>query len=269
MKIDVTIATKNNEEIIGRCIENIKKYIPYNRIILVDDSEDSTPEIAERIGAEVIHFSAKLGLKRVKQAEVSNTEWIASIDSDVFVRPNWWKTMSRYIADDIGIIGSCLEGSIKEVIPSYDAFTKWNSIEKFRKSKITSTMGNNLIRRNLLLSCKEKLVNVHGGEDAIIGRHIVDNGYKCAANMEINGFHHHSDPIAHCKMAYFRGGQSIVFRAGKLIGLRSVFTTFFDQLISWIRYSLHSKKFDFRLYGFLLSLYFEMIRGVADKIKRT
>jgi len=60
MKIDVTIATKNSEETIEQCIRNIRKYIPYSRIILIDDSENATAKIAKRFGAEVVHFPAKL-----------------------------------------------------------------------------------------------------------------------------------------------------------------------------------------------------------------
>ena len=55
MKIDVTIATKNNEDTIKKCIESIKKNIPYNNIILIDDSDDRTPEIAISLGAKVCY----------------------------------------------------------------------------------------------------------------------------------------------------------------------------------------------------------------------
>jgi len=267
MRIDVTIATKNNEETIEQCVRNIKKYIPYNRIILIDDSTDDTAKIAKRLGAEVIHFSAKLGPTRVKQAEVSDTEWIASIDSDVFVYPNWWKVMSGYIADDVGIIRSFMEGSIKKVIPSYDAFMKWWTEKTFLRGKITTTMGNNLVRRNILLDCGTKLANIHAGEDTIIGKHVIDMGYKCAVSKVITALHYHKDPISHTKMAFYRGGESYVISKGKLAGLINIFVSLIGISKNWIEYSFYSKTVDLELCRFLLSLFIEMIKGGISKIK--
>lgn len=266
-KIDVTIATKNNEDTIGKCIQCIKKYIPYNRIILIDDSDDSTPEIARALGAEVVHFSARLGPTRIKQAEVSTTEWIASIDSDIFVYPNWWETMSRYIANDVGIVGSFVEGSIKEMLPSYDVFTKWTAAKRFRRTKRTSAMGSNLIRKEILLSCKKKLLNIHAGEDKIIGQHILETGYKCAVNKEINGLHYHRDPIAHSKMACYRSGGSAVINKGKLQGLTLAFCGLPYTAMQWLSYSLDSRSCDYRLLSFLLSLELEAVKGAINEIK--
>lgn len=268
MKIDVTIATKNSEETIEECIKNIKKYIPYNRIILIDDSKDSTAKIAKRLGAEVVHFSAKLGPTRVKQAEVSDTEWIASIDSDVFVYPNWWEVMSRYIADDVGMIRSFMEGSIKKAIPSYDTFTKWSTEKTFQRRKIITTMGNNLVRRNILLNCKAKLANIHAGEDSIIGKHVVDMGYKCVVSTEITALHYHKNPISHIKMAFHREGESHVINKGRLIGSIMIFVSLFRILKSWMEYSFYSRNVDLDLCKFLLSCWVDITKGVISKIMR-
>jgi len=268
MKIDVTIATKNSEDTIEQCIRNIKKCIPYNRIILIDDSQDDTTKIAKRFGAEVVHFPQKLGPTRVKQAEVSDTEWIASIDSDVFVYPNWWKVMGRYIAHDVGIIRSFMDGSIKKVIPSYDSFTKYLTEKTFLRRKITTTMGNNLIRRHILLSCREKLANIHAGEDTIIGQHVVDMGYTCVVIREITALHYHKDPISHIKRSYYRDGESCVINRGKLMGLLTTFFSFIDISKNWIDYSFYLKIVDFKLYRLLLFLFIEKIKGAVSEIKK-
>lgn len=53
--ITVLIPTMNEEQSIGKVIERIKKSLKYSyEIILVDNSEDRTPEIAESMGARVI-----------------------------------------------------------------------------------------------------------------------------------------------------------------------------------------------------------------------
>lgn len=54
--ITVLIPTMNEEQSIGKVIERIKKSLKYSyEIILVDNSEDRTPEIAESMGARVIN----------------------------------------------------------------------------------------------------------------------------------------------------------------------------------------------------------------------
>jgi glycosyltransferase involved in cell wall biosynthesis len=267
IKIDVTIATKNNEETIQQCIKNIKKYIPYNRIILIDDSEDNTAKIAEKLGAEVIHFSGLLGQTRLKQAQVSDTEWIASIDSDVFVYPNWWEVMSKFTTDDVGIIRSFMEGSIKKLVPSYDAFTKWSTERRFLRDRITTTMGNNLLRRSLLVNCGPKLARVHAGEDTIIGKHVVDSGYKCVVSTKITALHYQRDPISHMKMAYRREGESRVMFSGRLMGIITVLGSFLFTLRSLIEYSYAMKTVDSKLFRFLMSCFADTWKGAIGKIK--
>jgi hypothetical protein len=198
---------------------------------------------------------------------VASTEWIASIDSDVLVYANWWDVMSKHIADDVGMIRSFMEGSIRRVVPSYDAFTKWMVIRKFPKDKITTTMANNLLRRTLLLSCEGKLAHVHAGEDAIIGKHVVDSGYKCVIDTRITALHYHKDPISHYKMACYRGGESDVMYNGKLRGS----LIFLQSLLSSLRYltiySYYTKTVDPQLYSFEMLGFIERVKGAIGKIK--
>jgi glycosyltransferase involved in cell wall biosynthesis len=271
-KIDVTIATKNNEETIERCIENIKKYIPYNKIIVVDGgSKDDTVQIAKRLGAHVYFENGLLGEVRYVQATLCNTEWIAVIDSDVFINENWWGEVSKYINNsNIGSINGWLKGSIIDVMPSYEHYTKFVTAKRSRspiilngaKYDVTFPFSNTLIRRELILKSKNSLVNVDGGEDNVVSKNVVKWGYKIVNIPKILGLHYHSDPVGHCKMASYRGGKSITIRRGKLRGLRRILTAFTELSTNWIRYSFYSKRFNFRLYGFLLLLYSEEVRGI-------
>jgi len=276
MKIDVTIATKNNEEIIERCIENIKKYIPYNRIIVVDGhSKDNTVQIAKRLGAEVYFEKGLLGTVRYTQATYCNTEWIAVIDSDVFINKHWWNEVSKYInSQNVGGINGWLEGNIVDFMPSYEKYTKFltkmaisgQSISDNAKYHTSFPFSNTLIRRELILKSKNDLKNVHGGEDNVVANNVIKWGYKIVNISKILGMHYQPDPIKHAKMEYYRSGESIVIKRGKLIGLKSIFTTFFSLSINWMRYTHHSKNFDLMLYKFILSLYIETVRGIIDNI---
>jgi len=57
-EISVTIPTKNEEKSIGKCIEKIQKVFNEHHIdgeiIVADNSNDNTPEIAKSLGAKVI-----------------------------------------------------------------------------------------------------------------------------------------------------------------------------------------------------------------------
>lgn len=265
-KVDVTIATKNNEDTIGRCIECIKKNVPYNNIIVIDDSEDRTPQIAEKLGAIVYQGPALLGAKRYLQAELSETEWIASIDSDVFLFDNWWPTMSKHIQDDVGMITSCLEGTIKKDIPSFDHFTKWNSLKAFNKTKRASNMAMVLIRKDIILSCK-KVREVHVAEDEIIAEHVLENGYKCVLNKEIVGLHYHKNPVEHTKMSYKRMGKEYIDRGLKLKNIANILLQPFLITINCISYVIHTRKMHFKLYVFLIQLYYETLKGISEGLK--
>lgn len=79
--ITVLIITKNEEDVIGDCIRSVKPLA--DEIIVVDDSEDSTPEIAERLGAKVVKNKFKnFSDQRNLAASLAHEPWIFYIDSD-------------------------------------------------------------------------------------------------------------------------------------------------------------------------------------------
>lgn len=265
-KVDVTIATKNNEDTIKKCIESIKENLPYNNIILIDDSSDRTPEIAKSLGAIVYHAPFLLGKKRYLQAKLSETEWIVSIDSDVFVFSNWWEDLSKEIRTNVIMINGFLESDFERIFPSYENFTKFCTINNIKKTGHGCTMGNNLIKRNALLNLKYELSNVHAGEDSLIGHKIDDSNFKWITVQKITGFHYHQDPMKHHLMAYYRQGSSIIQKEG-IKGLIKIFSAFFNIQFSWILYTFHYRNIDIKLCKFLLSLYYEMIKGALNELR--
>jgi len=233
-------------------------------------SKDDTVHIAKRLGAHVYSENGLLGKVRYVQAELCSTEWIAVIDSDVFIYENWWDEVSKYLNNpNIGSVNGWLRGSIIDFMPSYEHFTKFATAKVIRGPMISNVakyhtrfpFSNTLIRRELILKSKDSLANVDFGEDAVVSKNVVKWGYKIVNIAKILGLHYHSDPIGHCKMAFYRTGESIVMNRGKR-ALGIFFASLAVRSINWIRYSLYSKRFDFRLCRFLLSLYSEMLKGV-------
>lgn len=266
-EVDVAITTKNNEDTIEKCIKSIKKYVPYNKIIVLDDSDDKTPQIAEDLGATVYWTPALLGEKRYLQAKFTETDWIASIDSDVFVFPKWWEKLSGEIEPEVGVVNGFLSSNLENVFPAYERYTKFNSLRNFTKTGMRNTMANNLIRRDLLLALKDDLKDVHAGEDTVIAQKIKERGYKTRIVTEPTAYHFHQDPLKHHINAYERFGKSIIKRYG-FRGIIKLFSLLVDINAKWIIYSFNLRCLDFRLYKFLLRLYYSFLKGGFQELTK-
>ncbi|MCD6403838.1 MAG: glycosyltransferase family 2 protein [Nanoarchaeota archaeon] len=98
--ISVIIPTRNEEESIGRVIKEIKKLKGEYEIIVVDKSEDKTPEIARKMGAKVIKQSGlgkgnamKLGVKEARG------DVIVFIDGDGTYSPSYIPEMIEFMGE--------------------------------------------------------------------------------------------------------------------------------------------------------------------------
>ncbi len=137
--ISVLIITKNEEEVIEDCIKSTAEIA--DEIVVVDDSADKTPEIAERLGAKVVknefkNFSDQrnLALKHAKN------DWIFYIDADERATPEFIKEVKEKIKN--------ANPDVAGFIVKRKAFyfgKDWNFTDKveraFRKSKLLGWKG--------------------------------------------------------------------------------------------------------------------------------
>jgi len=82
--ISVLIPTMNEEQSIGKVIERIKKSVKYTyEIILIDNSNDRTPDIAKSMGAKIIREIRK-GYGRAYKTGFKNVngEIVVTLDGD-------------------------------------------------------------------------------------------------------------------------------------------------------------------------------------------
>ncbi len=87
-KISVAIATFNEEENIGPCLDTVKDWV--DEMIVVDgSSQDKTREIAKEYGAKVIKTTNKPIFHINKQMAIDEAsgEWIFQLDADERVTP--------------------------------------------------------------------------------------------------------------------------------------------------------------------------------------
>ena len=107
-KIDTIIRTKNSEELLKECLDAVLAEIPVRRIIIVDaGSKDRTKEIA-LIYDNVEFYSCSdmnLGQATKYGLSMTQTEWVAIIDSDVILRKGWFENIKKYMEESDAIEG--------------------------------------------------------------------------------------------------------------------------------------------------------------------
>jgi len=116
-RISVIIPCRNEEKAIGEVIRLVKAQTPVGselEIIVVDDgSTDRTAQIAEDVGAIVLHIPAKEGggnpaAGRNKGAAISSGDPIIFLDSDCTPHEDWLANLLRHHAEGVEVVGGSL-----------------------------------------------------------------------------------------------------------------------------------------------------------------
>lgn len=140
MKISLCIIAKNEEKVIGRCIDNIKNYV--NEIIVVDTgSIDRTIEICKSKGAKVYNFTWNNNFSNAKNYALKKAtgKWIIFLDADEYIKKSDMKLVLKRIeyADKNGyeaLLCKCInlnedDNSIKSIGSIIRIFKKSKNIK--------------------------------------------------------------------------------------------------------------------------------------------
>jgi len=121
MKLSVVLATRNEEENIGRCLASVKSIA--NEMIVVDEfSTDKTREIAERLGAKVYkepHHDI-FHITKQKALEYAQGEWILQLDADEVVTPELAKEITDTVNGSAPVVHNKLFTRHQELIERRD-----------------------------------------------------------------------------------------------------------------------------------------------------
>ena len=156
----------------------------------------------------------------------------------------------------------------KEIMPKHEAYTKFIASLELANPK-SFPFSNLLLRRRFVLDTKSVLQRIHVAEDAPVAKTVIKQGYKIVKIPKILGIHYHQDPVVYARMAHRRWGESVVKAKGKLRGYRHLITPPVMATYYWLRFSIHSHQFDFRLYWYLISLYIEFEKGIISRFWAT
>jgi glycosyltransferase involved in cell wall biosynthesis len=217
-------------------------------------SRDCTLEIAKAYGARIIQERGLLGRVRLIQAQECKTEWVAYVDSDVYVYPEWWPTVSKHMGDRATAMVLGFADLDLGRLPEYDMFLKYRA----RKFGVEA-FSNALVRRGLVLECRDELERVHAGEDSVVAKHIRARGYHIVTIPTRLCFHDRKIIETHPRV-YFRSGQSIRHTDG-IIGVYRITNSAFVAARDWRAFARDTAQFNLRLPIYLAKLYVWMMVG--------
>lgn len=100
--LGVVIPTLNAAETLARCIGALDEARPRlaRRILVVDGgSQDGTPALAGRLGADVMETAPGRGAQLQAGASRSDAEWLLFLHADTVLAPGWSHEAARFIGD--------------------------------------------------------------------------------------------------------------------------------------------------------------------------
>ena len=110
--VDIIIPTYNGKKMLERCLHSIQNsnYPHYSVTVVDDHSQDGTKEYIEKRfdGITILYNKKNLGPSSSKNIGIKATknEFIATLDNDVIVHPDWLRELVRSISKDEKI-GAC------------------------------------------------------------------------------------------------------------------------------------------------------------------
>ena len=146
--VSVVIAAYNTEKYIAKCLESLKKqtYTDFEVIVVVDGATDKTSDICEEFSKQDSRFitvyrkNGGLAAARNTGLEKCTAEYVAFVDSDDYVSPNYLELLVNVIemnGCDISACGYILEDE--------------NGNEKYRTKRQNELMDNEIFLNNMLI----------------------------------------------------------------------------------------------------------------------
>jgi glycosyltransferase involved in cell wall biosynthesis len=201
LKVDVIMPTWNSARTLNQALVSIEKGIQPSRIIVVDrDSEDGTQDIARSHGCVLIRDTKSLGSARMKGIQESNTEWIAFVDDDVVLPPDYLDRMERFIDEKTGALWSPCVSIVEPFRSNFIAYiekkfdrSNWFALKPGDRGCTNST----LIRRKLVHDLD--ISDMDAWEDWVITQKVLQS------NMEWRIVEVYSDHIHQKKDFFYKG----------------------------------------------------------------
>jgi glycosyltransferase involved in cell wall biosynthesis len=100
-RVSFVVPARNEAEYLPRCLRSLAHLETdreYETIVVDGDSDDRTPEIAREHGATLIEGpGGSIGAGRALGAEHADGEWLAFVDADTVVEPEYLEEMLGFV----------------------------------------------------------------------------------------------------------------------------------------------------------------------------
>ncbi len=129
-RVAVVIPTWNRSSLLARVLEDLgRQTYPIERMIVVDNgSTDDSAAVARSAGAEVIALGANAGFAAAVNRgirEIDAEEWIAVLNNDVTLEPDWLAQVMAKVGDAWFATGKLLDAGAHERIDgTFDALCR-------------------------------------------------------------------------------------------------------------------------------------------------
>jgi glycosyltransferase involved in cell wall biosynthesis len=153
VKVDLVMWTKNGGNHLHQVLERIKEVIPaeniHRKIVVDDNSEDKTVEIAREFGWEV-YPNPKSGIASGANEALRHVdcEFFVSVEQDVLLARDWWSKIPAYMNDPQVAVAQGIRIATEPVM------RKINEYEYSKKSstwwKTWFSLDNNIFRTEIM-----------------------------------------------------------------------------------------------------------------------
>jgi glycosyltransferase involved in cell wall biosynthesis len=209
-RVDLVMWTKNGAETLPAVLARIAAVIPdmavNQRVIVDDQSSDSTREIARRFGWKVIpnegtgiSDGANTALRQV------DTDTFISFEQDLLLAFDWWQKLPRYMSDFKVAIASGVRfvyyPPVLKKLQEYTAANYKNEDQEGKFFPYVKTLDNTIYRTSILreLGGFPKLA-FSAGVDHVLAQRIYSAGYRWKVNYDVKSVHLRTglaDELAH------------------------------------------------------------------------
>ncbi len=240
-KVSVILPTKNVEGYIGDLLSSIyhQDYSGEIETIILDSSNDKTPEIAKRFPVEFIRIEEdnyNYGGTRNYGARMANGKYLIFLSADVVIKdPQWLTKLLTPFKDTMiaGVFGR--QHPKKDASPMEEFFLQYfyptkNDIREMDdqgKVQLTNLMffsnANSAIRKDIWK--KIKLPEMLMCEDHEWAKRVLFAGYKIAYTSESVVYHSHNYSLKQVFHRFFDTGATLpyVYRHEKIEYPKSIF----------------------------------------------
>lgn len=154
--VSIVILTRNRKNFLKQCLDSIisRTSLDYEIIVVDNASTDGTTELLQNY-PKVIHLKLpeNIGvIARNKGFEIAKGEYVAQIDDDVVMMPNWLENSLKYFDDPkVGMCGP--QGGL--IVPDNNT---WLNLEVFKSnnSYVDFLTGFYMLFKNIGLSYDQK-----------------------------------------------------------------------------------------------------------------